>query len=130
MAPYITKRLLFFKKGHEGLRELSDLFADPFSDSKVKISDFEFKLSYELIKGVGKLRLEISPFGWEAKSKLERKFKGNYFPKNVKKDNLIIRNFKFNENSYIFYVDLVSIHDKKTYESVFEYFVKPLVLGK
>ena len=131
MASYLAERLVSFKKGYEGLEGLEDPYSDAWRTSKIQISNFEFKFNYNLYnENIAKLNIKIRGLDTDAKHKLEAKFKIGYFPENVKKGNLIIRELKCSENSFSFNTELVSIHDKNTFTSVFEYFIKPLVLGK
>ena len=132
MAPYIVERLLFFKKNHQDIKQVSDLFVEMWEDPKVRIDDFEFKFHYELRGNIGKLNIKVSPLEEIAEKKLIQRFETEYFPIGVKKNNLILKQIKFPEKeskdkSYLFKTELISINDKKTYTSVFEYFVRPLI---
>jgi hypothetical protein len=136
IAPYLVERLLYFKKGHEKINEVKDLFAHPWEDQKIKISNFQFKFHYELISNeIGKLNIVISTSDEEAKNRLKNNFEDNSHISNVKYGNLIVKSIKplekkVKESSYLIKTELTSINEKRTFESVFEYFVKPLVLKK
>ena len=142
MAPYLAERLIHFKKGYEGINQVYDLFLDIWGNPKVKINtkidkkpfgSFEYEFDYNLIdnkKGI--LKLKISGLDEIARSRLENKFEKQYFPENIKKGNLIIRSVRTPKNTgkkgvYIFDTELVSIHDKNTFESFLEYFVNPFI---
>lgn len=128
MAPYLARRLVYFKKGYEGLEGEVDPYTWALRESKVKLGGFEFKFDYSLHgENIAKLNIKISGLNEKARHKLENRFKTMYFPENVKKGNLIIRKLRCFEDSLSFDTELVSIHDKHTFTSVFEYFVKPLV---
>ena len=131
MASYLAERLVYFKKGYEGLEGLKDPYSDAWKTSKVQIGNFEFKFDYNLYnENLAKLNIKIRGLDSKAEHRLETKFRIEYFPENVKKGNLIIRELNSSEDFFSFNIELVSIHDKNTFSSVFEHFVKPLVLEK
>ena len=128
MAPYLAERLLCVKKGVEGINQVGDLFADIWRDPKVEISGFRFKLHYELIANrTANLNITISALNEKAQHKLDTLVYQNFPLENVRKDKLILRSIKQSQSKYLFRTELVSVNDKLTYQSLYEYFVKPLI---
>lgn len=134
MAPYIAERLLLYKRNVEGSGDLSSIFTDPLDDQRVTLNDIEYRFIYSFDRGSNKAKLKVnlSPLNSKAKSKLENHFKIKYFPMNVLRDNLRFCSFNYSEDGegkeyFIFDTELISIHDKKTYQSFFKNFVEPFI---